>query len=67
MCRIVLTACYFQFCYQEGGELVTMIDDSKTLEVKRYVTNLVMNGKLQLNQTGTEETNEKDFWIGRHS
>ena len=64
----ILTACYFQFCYQEGGELVTMIEGSKRLEVSRYVTNQVRNGKLQLNQTlGGEETNKLYFWIGRHS
>ena len=48
--------------------MVSMKDDSEQLEVKRYVTNLVMNNKLQLNQTKIgEESNALYFWIGRHS
>ena len=66
--KMILTACYSQFCYQEGGEFVTIEDNSKQWEVKRYVTNLVMNGKLHLNQTFRgQESNELYFWIGRHS
>ena len=66
--KIILTACYFQFCYQEGGEFVTIEDNSKQHEVERYVTHLVMNGTLHLNQTfHGEESNELYFWIGRLS
>ena len=58
---------HFQFCYQEGGELVTIMDDSKQHEVKQFVKNLasVLDGS-----TPTLYENMKRgsyFWIGMHS
>ena len=79
---MILTAFYFQFCYQEGGELVTIMDNSKLYKVKKFMKYLawVVDGSTPILYDTIRETkvtygtminniknNASNFWIGRHS
>ena len=71
---------HFQFCYDEGGELVTIMDNSKLYKVKKFMKNLawVVDGSTPILYDTIRETkvtyhslddikNASNFWIGRHS
>ena len=51
---------YFQHCHQKGGELATIMDDSKQQDVKRFVKRFMLHA-----QTGSNsKTEQLYFWIG---
>ena len=57
---------YFQFCYQEGGEFVTIMDNSKqNVDAKRFIKDQVESDYLWL---PIQLWNQPlYFWIGGHS
>ena len=61
---------YFQFCHQEGGELVTIMDDSKQQDLKRFVKSFVLDAPIESNpswKSTSEWGLQLYFWIGGHS
>ena len=61
---------YFQFCYKEGGELVTIMDNSKQNDVKRFIKDQVRYLWLPETYMGIPIQLWKQpwyFWTGGHS